>query len=284
MSSRTWCGARRGDADRDPAGNRRCVATIPERPNVSGLMAAQHEMQDTDFTIKDALPSDVLAQLAGIVLAHETLNSVLSKVAELTKKVIPAADEVSLTLVRQGRAETAAYTGEMAMQADERQYGLDGGPCLDAARGGELIYISDMQTEHRWPHYAPEAARVGVGSSLSIPLPIQEDLLGALNIYSRSAEAFQERDVEAGEAFAAYAAVAVGNANTFASTAETAEQLRTAMASRATIEQAKGIVMARGGISPEEAFAILVRASQRENRRLRDLATDLVEKAQQRQS
>lgn len=245
-------------------------------------MAAENAIPYDDLTINEALPADVLARLAGMVLADETLTSVLAKLAELTKQVIPAADEVSLTLVRLGRAETAAYTGEMAMQADERQYGLDAGPCLDAARGTELIYISDMQSEDRWPDYASEAARVGVRSSLSIPLPIQEDLLGALNIYSRSPQAFQDRDIAAGEAFAAYAAVAIANANTFVSTVETAEQLRTAMASRATIEQAKGLVMARGGISPEEAFAILVRASQRENRRLRDLAADLVERAQQR--
>lgn len=245
-------------------------------------MAAQDEMHGEAFVVDDVLPSDVLAQLAGIVLADETLAGVLSKVAELTKQVIPAADEVSLTLVRPGRAETAAYTGHMAMLADERQYGLDGGPCLDSARGGELLYISDMRTEDRWPDYSPEAVRVGALSSLSIPLPIQEDLIGALNIYSRSPEAFSDRDMAAGEAFAAYAAVAVGNANTVASTAETAEQLRTAMASRAVIEQAKGLVMARGGINPEEAFAILVRASQRENRKLRDLCADLVERAQRR--
>lgn len=245
-------------------------------------MAAQDELHGSRFTVEEVLPADVLAQLAGIVLADETLAGVLSKVAELAKQVIPSADEVSLTLVRPGRSETAAYTGVMAMQADERQYGLDAGPCLDSARGGELIYISDMRTEDRWPEYSPEAVRVGAISSMSIPLPIQEDLVGALNVYSRSPYAFSDRDMAAGEAFAAFAAVAVGNANTVASTAETAEQLRTAMASRAVIEQAKGLVMARGGISPEEAFAVLVRASQRENRKLRDLCADLVERTQRR--
>ena len=239
----------------------------------------EKNVQD-DLTIIKALPADVLAELAGTVLAEETLGSVLSKVVELTKRVITAADEVSLTLVRPGRAETAAYTGEMAMQADERQYGLGNGPCLDAGRGGETLHIRDMRTDDRWPEYAPLAVRAGVLSSLSIPLPIQQDLVGALNIYSRRIDAFDEDDVEAGTAFAAYAAVAVTNADTFASTAETAEQLRAAMASRATIEQAKGILMAQSGLSPEEAFVLLVRASQRENRKLRDIAADLVARAQ----
>ena len=235
------------------------------------------------LNVADTLTPDVLAELAGIVLAQETLDSVLSKVVELTERVIASADEVSVTLVRKGRAETAAYTGALAMQADERQYGLDAGPCLDAGRGGELLYIADMRAETRWPAYCPQAARIGVLSSLSVPLPIQEDLIGALNVYSRKPDAFQEADQRAGEAFAAYAAVAVANADSFASTAEMADNLRIAMASRATIEQAKGILMARGGITPDQAFEMLVRASQRENRKLRDVATELVERVQHRQ-
>lgn len=244
---------------------------------------APESRTDDGAAVTDALPAEVLAELARIVLAEETLSSVLSKLVELTKQVMQSADEVSLTLVRKGRAETAAYTSELAMQADERQYGLDTGPCLDAARGGQLLHISDMRSERRWPVYAPQAVQAGVLSSLSIPLPIQEDLIGALNIYSRAADAFDARDIAAGEAFAAYAAIAVGNADTFASTAETADHLRAAMVSRATIEQAKGIVMAQGGISPDEAFGMLVSASQRENRKLRDVAKDVVERAQQRQ-
>lgn len=237
---------------------------------------------ERELDIAQAVPAPVLADLARIVLAEETLDSVLSKIVELTKQVIAAADEVSLTLVRKNRAETAAYTGVLAMQADERQYGLDGGPCLDAGRGGETMVIRDMRTEDRWPEYAPQTASIGVLSSLSVPLPIQEDLVGALNVYSRRADAFDDDDIRAGQTFAAYAAIAVANADSFASTAEMAQNLRVAMASRATIEQAKGILMARGGLSADQAFEMLVRASQRDNRKVRDVATELVKRAQQR--
>jgi transcriptional regulator with GAF, ATPase, and Fis domain len=165
----------------------------------------QDAKNEQEVPVADGVPGDVLAKLATIVLAEETLDSVLSKVVELTKQVITAADEVSLTLVRRGRAETAAYTGIVAMQADERQYGLDSGPCLDAGRGGEVLHIRDMRTESRWPAYAAQAASIGILSSLSIPLPIQEDLIGALNVYSRFPESFDDDDVRAGQTFAAYA-------------------------------------------------------------------------------
>lgn len=232
-----------------------------------------------DEDVAGALPGEVVAELARIVLAAETLDSVLARVAEMVKQVVPGADEVSVTLVREGRALTAAFTGAMAMQADERQYGLDGGPCLDAGRGGEVLLIGDMREEDRWPEYAPEAVRAGVLSSLSVPLPIQEDVIGALNIYARVPHAFGDKDIAAGRAFAAYAAIAISNADNFESTAELARNLQVAMASRATIEQAKGLLMARGGVTPDQAFEMLVRASQRENRKLKDLAAEIVERA-----
>jgi transcriptional regulator with GAF, ATPase, and Fis domain len=230
--------------------------------------------------IEDALPRAVVSELARIVLSTETLDSVLSRVADLCKKVVVGADEVSLTLVRAGRAATAAYTAELAMQADERQYGLDGGPCLDAGRGGELMHIVDMRTEDRWPDYSPQAVQVGVFSSLSIPLPIQEEVVGALNIYARKPDAFAEEALAAGRAFAAYGAIAVSNADTFVSTAELAKNLQIAMESRATIEQAKGMIMARSRCSADEAFDMLVKASQRENVKLRVLAERLVASAE----
>jgi GAF domain-containing protein len=230
--------------------------------------------------VEDALPRAVVSELARIVLSTETLDSVLSRVAELCKQVVVGADEVSLTLVRAGRAATAAYTAELAMQADERQYGLDGGPCLDAGRGGELMHIVDMRTEDRWPDYAPLAVQVGALSSLSIPLPVQEEVVGALNIYARKPDAFDEEALAAGRAFAAYAAIAVSNADTFVSTTELAKNLQIAMESRAVIEQAKGMIMARSRCSPDEAFDMLVKASQRENVKLRVLAERIVASAQ----
>lgn len=228
------------------------------------------------------IPGDVLAELSRVLLSQETLDSVLHRVAHLAKRTIPAADEVSVTLVRSTRPTTAAYTGELAVQADERQYGLDQGPCLDAARGGEMFYVEDMRREDRWRDYPALAVEAGVGSSVSIPLPVQQEVLGALNVYSRSPHAFDETGIDSARAFASFAAIAVANADMYLSTAELATQMEQAMATRATIEQAKGILMAQRRCSAEDAFDLLVRASQRENTKLRDLARRVVEGTQSR--
>ena len=226
--------------------------------------------------------AEAVAKLSRLVLADETIESVLQKIAELAKDCVPGAAEVSVTLVRGDRPVTACYTGPLALDADEMQYHRGFGPCLDAARGGVLFRIDDMRAEERWPDYAAMVVRTGVLSSVSAPLPLQEDVIGALNVYGTKPHAFDEEAVAAIEVFAGHAAVALLNAHAYASSTQLAEQMREAMASRAVIEQAKGVLVAERRCSPEEAFEILVRLSQNSNRKLRDVAAALLEGAQRR--
>lgn len=93
--------------------------------------------------------------------------------------------------------------------------------------------------------------------------------MGALNLYSKSPDAFDDESREMGSVFAAHAAVALGSARN-------EEHLEAALASRDVIGQAKGLLMAREGITPDEAFAVLRKASQRLNVKLRDIAGRVV--------
>ena len=121
----------------------------------------------------------------------------------------------------------------------------------------------------------------GARSSLSIGLPVQEVVVGALNIYSTTAGGPSTRTPSPSpKTFAGYAAVALANAHLYDTTATLAQHMQTAMQSRAVIEQAKGIIMGDRRCSADEAFEILVKVSQDSNRKLRDVATALVERAQ----
>ena len=215
-------------------------------------------------------------ELAAILLEEESLDSILDKIAALAKRSITGADEVSVTVVGD-RATSVAFTGKLAIEADERQYELGEGPCLDASRTNRTMQIEDFGSEERWPAYVPRAAAVGAGSSISVPLPIR-DADAALNVYATRPRAFDDDVVAEALTFATFAAAAVTNAEAYRKTAELAEQLDQAMANRAVIEQAKGIIMAEQGCSPDEAFEALRGASQRSNRKLRDIARALVEK------
>lgn len=122
--------------------------------------------------------------LAKVVLVDRDLSAVLTEITTIARRSLPGAEAASITLIRGENAFTAAYDGQMALDADELQYERGFGPCVDAARAGQVLLIDDMRTEQRWPDYARHAAAHGVGSSLSVPLPFQSATIGALNNYS----------------------------------------------------------------------------------------------------
>ena len=226
----------------------------------------------------------MLRELNRVVLVDRTLDDVLADITRIAAAGIPGAEATSITLLRNDKAFTAAYHGEMALAADELQYEKGYGPCMDAGRGGVLLRIDDMKTETRWPDYVARVqAETGVRSSLSVPLPYQGNSIGALNNYSTEPEAFASpASIEAGLEVAEVVAVAVANADAHWQLGEQARNMRIAMDSRAVIEQAKGVLMAQRRVDPEQAFEILREASQRYNRKLRDIAQGIVDGTQSR--
>jgi GAF domain-containing protein len=226
---------------------------------------------------------DLLRQLSQVVLVDRTLTEVLTDITAIAAQKIPGAEASSITLLRDEKAFTAAHSGEMALAADELQYAHGYGPCMDAGRGGVLLRVDDMRTEERWPDYvAHVVASTPVLSSLSVPLPYQGASIGALNNYSTVPGAFASPEsIRAGTDVAEVIAVAVVNADAHAQLFDQARNMRLAMESRATIEQAKGVLMAQRRVDAEQAFEILREASQRYNRKLRDIAFGIVESTQQ---
>jgi GAF domain-containing protein len=222
------------------------------------------------------LSAPTTTALLGIRLDRRPLEDVLQQFVEITKDAVPGADEVSNTLVRDDKGWTAAYTGRLALDADELQYERGYGPCMDAGRTATVLLIDDTRSEARWPDYTAHVAARGVLSSLSVPLPIQTDVIGALNLYSRVPSAFSTEAVEIAEELAGHVAVAVGNAIAVTEAKTLVEQVRKAMDSRSIIDQAMGVIMAQNRCDADAAFAILTRASQNRNIKLREIARSAV--------
>ena len=221
---------------------------------------------------------DALGRLSRLRLKDHTMGSALQEVAEVTKIAVPGASEVSVTLVKKNVADTAACTGELALQLDEGQYERGYGPCLDAATLGEMMHIDDMATETRWADYTKEAVRRGALSSLSMPLVVHEDqeVSAALNIYSTSAHAYDEAAQRNAGDVASAAESLLANLYQHDSSRQLVRQLAQALESRPVIDQAKGILMRDRGCTASESFDLLVAASQRTNRKLRVIAQDVV--------
>jgi GAF domain-containing protein len=214
--------------------------------------------------------------LTRVVIADRELSDVLTEITGIARRAMPSVEAASITLIRDEKPFTAAYDGQMALDADELQYERGYGPCMDAGRAGQVLLVDDMRSDQRWPDYAKQAAAHGVLSSLSVPLPFQGVTIGALNTYAGRSQVFDDHDIELAEEVAAWVAVAVGNAESSARTSEDLIQLRSVMMSRALIEQAKGILMERHKIKEDEAFTVLTHASQRTNTKLREVAAELV--------
>ncbi|WP_029434069.1 GAF and ANTAR domain-containing protein [Blastococcus sp. URHD0036] len=221
-------------------------------------------------------PREAFEELARLSLRDESVDSVLQRVTQLAQRSIHGAAEVSVTLVSDHTATTAAFSGRVAAELDETQYDAGRGPCMEAAIGGEVVEVPDFDVETRWPELTTAALKRGLHGSLSTPIPVQVQLQGAVNIYSAEPHAFDDDDREMAKTFASYAAVAIANMHLYENTRALAENLQKAMEYRAVIEQAKGILMSQRRISAAEAFELLSAASQRSNRKLRDIAAAIV--------
>ena len=162
------------------------------------------------------------------------------------------------------------------LQADMAQYDNDAGPCLDAVRGVTTVLVPDMAAESRWPGYVAAATPLGVRASMSVPLGVEDGVVGALNIYATAPGAFDDEAVDLAVELAQYAGIVATAADQYNRATAVVDQMQRAMESRAVIEQAKGILMAQRHSSADEAFEVLVRLSQETHRKLRELAETLV--------
>ena len=221
-------------------------------------------------------PARALEQLGSLALREHSMDSLLQRVVDLTKRVMPGQPEASISLLINERPTTAVFTGQLAMDCDETQYSRGYGPCLHAASSGEITEVADNRSDTRWPDYARRAAERGALSSLSIPLPISEGMAGALNIYAREPDAFDDDSLMVAKKFVPYAAVAVSNMRDYEDARSMAANLQAAMESRAVIDQAKGILMERHKLTADQAFQVLAQISMQNNIKLRLLAEELV--------
>jgi GAF domain-containing protein len=225
-------------------------------------------------------PFGAFAELSRIMLTTQSLDTTLGRIAELARRTVGEATDVSVTLLERDRPVTAVFTGDLAAFLDERQYEIGFGPCIEAALTGATIIIADTSASDVHPDFARTALRHGVTHTLSVGLPVEHRTIGAINVYGTGPGSFDAATVETVTSFAGSAAVAAANADIHASTANLARNLERALESRAVIDQAKGILMARHGMSPSAAFDLLSEQSQRTNRKLRALAEDLVAETQ----
>lgn len=217
-----------------------------------------------------------LAAMSRFFFSDATLRETLQKVSDLAATAVASADVVGITMLVDGRARTAVFTDDIAREVDAAQYESDSGPCLDAFRNRQVYRIRDTHSDGQWVQFSQRAAEHGLRSAMAIPLLARHEGVGALNFYSRVVDGFSDRDVETGVQFATHAAVVVANSQAYWHAYQLGQEMGETVKFRATIEQAKGIVMGTHHCSAAKAWEILSRAVQRDGRALREVAEELV--------
>lgn len=224
-------------------------------------------------------PADLssgLTSLSGLLLSREKLDAVLELVVSVTSRALPHAVGVSVTLARDTGFATPVYSNELSRRVDEWQYAAFEGPCLDAARTGAIFRAPVLATDERWPAFGAMAEREGVRSILAIPFRPMGEPIGTLNIYSAEKDGFDDEEFASAKLFAEQAAVVIANSVAYTAAVAANDQLREALESREVIGRATGILMEREGCSAEDAFEILRAVSMRTNRKVRQVAVDVV--------
>jgi PAS domain S-box-containing protein len=241
-----------------------------------------------DITEREKLEHQVAALELGIELLSaatsitrlakgaDPLSGVLDRLVALLVGIAPDVSVGTTVIEPDGRLVVVAASDDVATELDSMQHATSSGPCIDAAMTNTVQRWTIAEDPDRWPELARAAAAHDIVSVVAFPLPVGDEVAGALNLYLRNVDRVDDAVSSAFQLLADHAAGAIANAKLLDEAAQLAHNLSLALESRGDIEQAKGILMAREHCTADEAFDMLRRASQRQNVKLRDVARDII--------
>jgi GAF domain-containing protein len=223
----------------------------------------------------------MLVRIGRSVADEEDLLELLQQFVEIAHEAIDGADSSGVTIDMGGHTYTAVHTDERTLKVDTEQYDAGDGPCLHAARTGSVVLVDSEEAQERWPQFCAAARTEGIRSFLAAPLFTNEQSVGSFNLYGRDPAAFDRLDAEVLDLLTTTVSRTIGDFARYKSANLVAETIQGALANRAPIEQAKGMLMALHGIDAGAAFDLLRRESQAKNVRLHVIASDLVQRLSQ---
>ncbi len=232
------------------------------------------------MVLQDSTPelSSARLALAGIPLGSADLITVLTSVAQVAAESISAVAGAAVRLVEAGRADVVAVSDELVRELEQWQQELGEGPNMTALLEAGSTGSASLGGERRWPRFGPRAGRAGVHSVLLLPL--RSDFpLGTITLYSSAKAAFTELIGATAASFVEAASPVVGNAHALDRAARLAVAAQWTATEGAVVQRAVGILMSRRGLDAEAALKNLREVSQRQNVKLVDLASQIVDEA-----
>ncbi len=241
----------------------------------SGKLTASQSRPEAEA----ALASGTLA-LAVALTDSLTFEAALDQVAAITVQATFGASGAAIAVLEARGDPSTGASDSSVREVDAIQYRVGQGPCISAVAEDRPVVSGSLLADQRWPMFASRVRALDTNmsySSMSLPLRLPGRVIGSLNIYAEAEHVFSDESVELGERFARVAEVALGNMHLLDQVRKRAAHLETALVSRAVIDQTIGIIRSRTGGTQEEAFESLRVISQRENKKLAEIASRILE-------
>lgn len=220
----------------------------------------------------------VFVELADTIVAQFDVIDFLHTLTERCVELL-AVDAAGLMLADQrGQLRVIASSAESARLVEVFELQHSEGPCLDCFHSGhQVVNVGEDQMRTRWPGFAVESAELGFRSAHALPMRLRDDVIGAVNLFTRDSRRLDDDDLAVGQAMADVATIGLLQERVGRQKDVLAEQLQMALNSRVLIEQAKGVLAERSRITPAEAFVVMRSYARRQKRSLTSVATAVVD-------
>ncbi len=217
-------------------------------------------------------------QLQDLLLESPGFTEFLLGLATISASLLDGQEPLlcAITVERDAGPSTVASSTAAAQRLDEKQYAFDDGPCLTALRHQHRVLIDDLQADDRWAQYAHQVDGEGIRSVLAVPIQTDSSSRAALNCYAYAPGTFNP----------AIVARVLEHAETISKTLRLAlrlhvpepypEHLRSALQARAVVDAALSLIMLQNRCGRDRAMELLQLAARNNNRRLHDIATDIL--------
>jgi GAF domain-containing protein len=219
----------------------------------------------------------VFVELADTLVAEFDVIDFLHTLADRSVELL-GADAAGLMLADQrGSLRLVASSAESARLLEVFELQNSEGPCLDCFHTGEqLVNLDDEVMSARWPNFWAETRQLGFKSAHALPLRLRDEVIGAINLFSRNGASLSPEDVAVGQAMADVATIGLLQERSVRERDVLAEQLQTALVSRVLIEQAKGVLAERAQVPVESAFTLMRAYARKYNRPLGRVAGEII--------
>ena len=226
---------------------------------------------------RETLLARTLVELADSLVADFDVVELLTVLADRCVDVLDVGAAGIMLAAPDGELRVMASSSEAMRVLELFELQARQGPCLECYRTGTAVVNQNLVVgDDRWPRFAAEALAAGFHAVHAIPMRLRGTVIGALNLFHVEPGEMRKPDVDAAQAFADVATIAILQHRAASEAHVVNEQLNGALNTRVVIEQAKGIVAERQGLDMEHAFATLRNHARNHNLRLVDVATDVI--------